>query len=400
MEKLNSGISIPFHTLRNISSKPDKGKLRSFFIGLVLTKDLAKLDLNNDANVRGYLNQASDGSVKSKPTGLHARIMGSLEMNPDEFHFKNNGIKVVADKAIINEGRNQLFLENPSISNGWQTYNVIKLFHEGWPHEEAYVKVEVNSFRDEEDRFHLKREVSIGSNVQNKVQDISIYGLKNIFNDLQNNTPNWNLKLDESQKQAYDTLKLCQLLFLILPKDIWENELNSFKKIKFNKALVYSSKKRWMDLFAFIKEKKDEDKSIKIIYSIFLDIADDLIFKYEELKKCNAFNSRFLKKNLKEEDGIKRDDNENVILVQDGWLFPIISSLSVFIKKVKNKWILDVPDDFNYEGLICCIFCNSYKTSNNPQLNGKNPSAYSASRRDAIYNDRLEDWIDEAKTIT
>ena len=59
-----------------------------------------------------------------------------------------------------------------------------------------------------------------------------------------------------SQKQAYDTLKLCQLLFLILPKDIWENELNSFKKIKFNKALVYSSKKRWMDLFAEIKEKR------------------------------------------------------------------------------------------------------------------------------------------------
>ena len=27
------------------------------------------------------------------------------------------------------------------------------------------------------------------------------------------------------------------------------------------------------------------------------------------------------------------------------------------------------------------------------------PSAYSASRRDAIYNDQLEEWIEEAKNI-
>ena len=75
---------------------------------------------------------------------------------------------------------------------------MIKLFHDGWPHEEAFVKVEVNSFRDEDDRYNLKKEVSIEV-MYKKVQDISIYGLKNIFNDLQTATPNWNLKLDESK---------------------------------------------------------------------------------------------------------------------------------------------------------------------------------------------------------
>lgn len=86
-------------------------------------------DLLFRKNVRNFLGKSR----------TNRKILETLEIDPDNFWYYNNGITILCDKANIVMEKGYIRLENPQIVNGCQTVMSIKNF-EGEAHGEVMVR--------------------------------------------------------------------------------------------------------------------------------------------------------------------------------------------------------------------------------------------------------------------
>lgn len=373
---IKNAFKFPYINCRNISSPEDESADRKIYSGHAPSASV--LNLEDNENVREYLVDAV-GKQKRTPTLVHQAIRKTLEEKPDEFSILNGGMVIVARRAHVDDKEKILYLDRPSIINGSQTQGELRRYFKtvkGESFKAPSIKYELIVTDDDD----LIAEISIARNFQNDVRAISIAGRRGQLDELetaiQEVFPDAKLRKSEtdltSDDEFWDTEKLIQVIFAIMPTALLEN-LDREADAS-NKVFTYSQKTRCLKLFQRLVEEKGTDEKVAEVYRYFLNVAGPAWQLYEKWKSNPRFKGTRLRSIIRE--------NGEIIEVPDGIIFPILSALSVFVKVRKRKWVIDIPEEFDDQELIEAS-AQAYQeiAGHNPQSMGKSKACYSTLHR-------------------
>jgi hypothetical protein len=383
-----SAFELPYITCRNISGPEDETVQRKVYAGHAPTSSV--LALEDDENVREYLVDAL-GKAKARPTLVHQAIRKTLTDHPDQFSILNGGMVIVARGAEVDDKRRVLILDRPSIINGSQTQGELLKYFEQYRQAEDFfepsIKFELIVTKDDD----LIAEISISRNFQNDVRAISIAGRRGQLDELevavQKVIPSAKLRKSETDLvvdgEFLDTEKLIQVLFALMPPELFA----LLEKDAASKVFAYSQKTRCLKLFQRIVEGRQDNKNFDSIYAYFLDMAGHAWKLYEKWKSHSSFRGTRLR-------SIEREHGE-IMDVPDGIVFPILSAMSVFVRRYERRlrmdinthWALRPVERFDEQELIDAA-AQVYMeiADHNPQTMGKSKACYSALQRiTAIY---------------
>lgn len=374
----------PFHSLRNISSPDDVANDRRVLTGHAPFTSF--LDLPEDQNVRGDLVTA-EGKKRQRLTDVHRQIRDTLENKPADFSILNGGIVVVASDADVDDKSKTASLTAPSIINGSQTRGELGRYKKyceenGIDPHAVHVKYELIVSDDED----LKAEISIARNFQNDVARLSIAGRRGQLDELeerlQNADPELKLRKQETQRSDdfADTEKILQVCTALMPIEIWPKKKEREKDDPL-KVYTYSMKSKCLREFQDIHRRAksptpDEIKDgsaaeAQAVYEYYLDIAPTALQLYERWKSHQGFRGTGIRAIAREGREIKD--------IPDGIIFPILSSLSAFVRKIDGRWRYAPPLKFSDKDIIKAAD-GQYKNtaSHNPWNMGKSKAVYSS----------------------
>lgn len=363
-------VELQFDSFRNITSAEDKSRNRKIFTGQIPAR--ACLDLSTDENVRGYLLEA-EGKLRKRQTLVHKAILDTLKNDPADFAVLNGGLVMVARDCEVDESRKVMKLLRPSIINGSQTQGCLKDFYEecekdGIEPESIFISFQL-LITDDED---LIAETSIARNYQNDVKDLSIYGRRGRFDELEK-AIGQKLQKDETDLTGIPTEKLLQVLVALMPDELWRR-FKPTEKDEPNKVYTYSMKAKCLKEFDDIfKRKEAADADAAEIYKYFLDTSDSAWSLYQKWKNHQGFQGTGIKNALAREE-----DGRTIKEVQDGMIFPILSALSAFVDKYNGRWEIRTPAHFDDKDLIKTAVQAYMKIAgSNPWNMGKDKGCYS-----------------------
>lgn len=370
-------FELGFHTFQQINTKKDSEEhKRTLFVGLFNAKSV--LTIPQQGNVRDYLKKGKDG--KNKVTsGNHAQIYTSLLNKRDEFHFLNGGITITADSIYSRDNNNKkIVLLNPQIINGAQTRGVLKTFFNEYKDAQVLVKIElILSSSASKNQFF--DDISIARNQQTAVKLLSIAGKRGLLDKLDEVTSKA-LKKNESQGDKYDTEKLIQLIFAIMPESILEKAFPKRKDLR-DRSFIYSSKATIFKKFIEIAEtEKPNDNSI--LFDFIHEISDDVQNLYDkirsnqfplitrELDSLSSFKGK----------GYKISSSKNgsrKLTILDGVIFPIFACMSILVEGDQGSFsIVNYNDDILQQITKNIITYSNIDEHNNVQTLGKSKSSY------------------------
>lgn len=377
-----SRISFPYHSLRNISAPDDVANERRVYTGHA--SGTSFLVLPEDENVRGYLVTA-EGKKRQRLSDVHRQIRDTLENKPEDFCILNGGIVIVAAAAEVDEKTKHVALVSPSIINGSQTRGELDRYYQyckanGITPHDVSVKFEIIVSDDTD----LKAEISISRNFQNDVARISIAGRRGQLDELelrlQEARPELKLRKSETERSDdfADTEKVLQVCTALMPSQLWPKPKEKDDPIK---VYTYSMKSKCLREFQDIHRRANsptaeevesgDAEEAKELYQYYLDIAPQALELYERWKKHSGFEGSRLR-------SLERD-NGSIVDVPDGIVFPIIASLSAFVRKVGGKWTYCPPQKFNDADIIKAAkgqYMNA--AGSNPWIMGKSKAVYSS----------------------
>lgn len=356
-----NSAQLRYEIFRNITTEKQKNSNTSYFVGVIKSTEL--LDLPDAENVRRFLGN------KDKATGnVQKAILSSMEDRADEFSLLNGGVTLVAHSAKIENSHNRMILIKPSIINGSQTRGVLNVYHQDPENPPIDIKFELIVSTDDD----LIADISIARNYQTKVKDVSIAGRKGAFVPLNSSLEKagsvYRLNEDESDKSGIEPSLALQAAFLMMPESLWTRCL---PKLKYVKSGVYSSTAKWLTIYshAFEGAEKGDEHSIELM-DYFTDVVAFALDFYFDWKKSDYF------KGTKISNGIKRDENRNILDVKNGWIFPIIAGHSPWMNNHNGKWEYQQPSNYDPKRIIEVV---KQIYNQKPDVNalGKNPVAYS-----------------------
>jgi hypothetical protein len=372
-------LTVPYSTIRTISSPEDVDNNRRVYSGQISIKSIVELPTNE--NVRDYLLDA-DGKQKKRPTSVHRAIRETLDQNPHEFSVLNGGLVIVARDVEIDDKAKTVKLSKPSIINGSQTQGVIRDYLKEYPQLDCDIHVKFELIITTDDG--LIADISIARNFQNDVMQLSIAGrlgqLDELEESVQSKKPEIKLSKNETQwstgleSEYFPTEKLLQVITALTPSEIWHRREDRENP---NKVYAYSRKaqclKEFQETFKQAKEVEHPNHvNAKALYDFYLDISSDAIDLYLKWKSHAGFKGSGL-------HSLKRDDAKNILEVPDGILFPILSALSVFMTKTSDGWKYSPPEKFSDAQIIQSAKSTYIDIAkSNPQTMGKSKPCYSA----------------------
>ena len=327
-------------------------------------------------NLRQYIPELRPG----KRNKVHEAIAETIRDNPDEFIVLNSGFTVCAAECVVNEEKKEIRLRNSSLVNGAQSQGEIKRYltecdEKGEPAKEFYVRAEIVVI-DEPD---FVTEVAIARNTATKVSELAQAGKKRKFDDVEASFikvfPDAKLrKSDTDPIDTVDTERVIQLCAALMPPElVGEDKLISSKlKAYKNKAQCRVDFEKAYDESVKV-DKGDQDATLVECYGFYVDMAPVAWKAYQEYRTHPAWKGKRLRKDTK---AVKRKPNQ-AITIADGLVFPMVSALSLFVKKRNGRWELVRPPVFRDEMLIEAAVeqfreaCNS-----DPVVMGRSAGAY------------------------
>jgi hypothetical protein len=377
-----SRTTFEYHSLRNISSPDDVANERRVYTGHA--PGTSFLSLPEDENVRGYLVTA-EGKQRHRLTDVHRQIRDTLENKPEDFCILNGGIVIVARAAEVDEKSKLVELSSPSIINGSQTRGELIRYYQhckdnGITPHPVSVKFEIIVSEDDD----LKAEISIARNFQNDVAKLSIAGRRGQLDELeerlQQARPDLKLRKSETDRSEdyADTEKVLQVCTALMPSDLWPKPKEKDDPIK---VYTYSMKSKCLREFQQIYRKaktptpeeklNGEAARAAELYDYYLDIAPQALELYERWKQHQGFKGTGLR-------SIGREGT-TIVDVPDGIVFPIVASLSAFVKKKDGRWSYSPPAKFHDTDIIKAAKGQYMNTANsNPWNMGKSRAVYSS----------------------
>lgn len=367
-----NNAEVRYEIIRNITTERQKRAKQTVLVGIINSDQL--LHIPDQDNVRRFLGN------QSKATGaVQKAIERTLEEHPDEFSILNGGVTIVAKAIRIDDSSKKINLIGPSIINGSQSRGVMNVYHTHTENPAVPVKVEIIVTTDED----LVADISIARNFQTKVKNMSIAGRQGAFDPLNSaleyaKKP-YRLNTDESEKTGLEPTLALQIMFLLMPQALWDKH---FPKVVYKKSAIYSSTAKWLDLFADNYNKaQDGDRDSADLMQYFIDIIGEALDLYNSLVKSQEF------KGSRISNGITRDEDNNIVKVSNGWIFPILAGYSKFIKHESSGWKIDLPTNFDLQKFIT-VAKEIYHQKPDVNALGKNPLAYAMMEMTAgnLYN--------------
>ena len=248
----------------------------------------------------------------------------------------------------------------------------------------------------------LIAEIAIARNFQNDVMTLSIAGrlgqLDELEASLQAKLSDKKLRKSETQLSSdyLATEHLLQVIAALVPEELLPKAKKSSEDPK-NKVYTYDKKakclKDFREIYSIAKGEKTPEKGVDVakykeLYQFYLDIAAQAYQLHEKWKAHQGFKGTGVRK------GIKRDENDNIVDISDGIIFPILSSLSAFAKKAPDGWKIEPPVAFQDDELIRTAKSIFMEIANSdPPTMGRSKACYSALYQITSLYKRLTDKI-------
>jgi hypothetical protein len=127
--------------------------------------------------------------------------------------------------------------------------------------------------------------------------------------------------------------------------------------------------------FIEIFDSRETDQSNAARYRYFVDMVGPAWHEYLRWQTHEQWNDKRLREPLRQ---VVRDD-DGIVKVSDGIVFPILSALSRFVKRTKSgHWKIVYPKVFHDEDMLIAARRQLIQCGGRPMLMGRSGAAYEA----------------------
>jgi len=384
---MNKQLKFKVNSLRTLASPYRKGEedersYETIYYLLVNMKDLPQ-SIPLDVNPR----------VPKMSTNVAKRLAKAVEEPETDFYINNRGIVISAKSLSFNSIESEVTIDIGDqddetdrfaygILDGGHTYTAIMQNRDKIPENiEKYVRVEVIT-----NVINITR-LSDARNTSVQVSDLALFNLEDSFEDVRDAIKNE----PYAKKIAYKDnenrpINISELLRLMYAFDIIKYPDDTTAPIQSysGKAQVF---KRYKDAYntSFYKSLT---KELPVLVKLYDIIETEIGSKYCEYKK-NSGVSRPQFGRVKGveyiEKGIQTEflGEKTNYAISSGYLYPVYGAFRALLKfdedTEKVSWLFDPIYVWNKIGVS--IAQNTFETSNNPQLAGKDKQLWLSNYR-------------------
>lgn len=367
------------------SKNKDIDSLETIYYLLVNMKDLPeKIPL--DVNPR----------VPKMGTNVAKRLLNAVVEPETDFYINNRGIVISAKSLVFNSSNSEVTIDignqddddenddryNYGILDGGHTYTAIMEKRDEIPEDIVkYVRVEVITNVVNITRLSDARNTSV------QVSDIALFNLEDSFDDIRDAIKNEpyadKIAYKENERKQIDISELLRLIYafdIVKYPDDNAAPIQSYS----GKAQVF---KRYKDAFdtAFYKSLT---KQLPLLVDLYDLIERELYLKYNDYKKkLGVATPRF--GNVKGVENIEKGTKTNFLnsetsySISSGYIYPIFGAFRALLKFDENSgevsWLFNPLDVWDEVGTT--IAQNTFESSNNPQLAGKDKQLWLSNYR-------------------
>lgn len=359
-------VQLRFESVRNLTS-PDEKKngIKTYFANVPATEILT---IDTVENLRHYIPELRPG----KRNQVHKAIGETIRTKTDQFIVLNSGFTICASDCTINEEKKEMRLTHASLINGAQSQGEIKRYFAEYgekdePANEFHVRAEIIVLDDADG----VTDVAIARNTATKVSDLAQASKRKKFDDI---IASFNRvypeailrRSDTDPLDTIDTERVIQLCAALMPPELVGED-------KFIPSKVKAYKNKAQCRIDFEKAYEDHEGESRTLYQFYVDMAPYAWKAYEHYRSHPGWRGKRLRKETK---AIKRKPNQE-ITIADGLVFPMVSALSLFVKNVDGRWVLQKPPVFRDDMLIeAAVEQFREACDSNPILMGRSAGVY------------------------
>lgn len=384
---MSTQLKFKVNALRTLASpykrsEKDESSSETIYYLLVNMKDLPE-NIPLDVNPR----------VPKMGTNVAKRLISAVIEPETDFYINNRGIVISAKSLSFNSIDSEVTIDignqddendryNYGILDGGHTYTAIMQNRERIPNDiEKYVRMEVIT-----NVINITR-LSDARNTSVQVSDIALFNLEDSFENVKEAIKNEpyaeNIAYKDNENKPINISELLRLMYAF---DILKYPDDSVAPIQSysGKAQVF---KRYKDAYN-TPFYKSLTKQLPILIKLYDTIERELSSKYNEYKKklgvaIPRFGSVKGVENI--EKGTKTDflQEKTSYSISSGYIYPIFGafrSLLEFDEETGEvSWMFSPLQIWNEVGVT--IAQNTFETSNNPQLAGKDKQLWLSNYR-------------------
>lgn len=331
--------------------------------------------------------------VPKMSTNVAKRLINAVTEPETDFYINNRGIVISAKSFSFNSADSEVTIdignqddENDKFSygilDGGHTYTAIIENRDKIPEDiEKYVRIEVITNVVNITRLSDARNTSV------QVSDIALFNLEDSFEDIRNAIS----KEVYADKIAYKDndnkpISISELLRLMYAFDIkkYPDDVVAPIQSYSGKAQVFKRYKEACDTPFY----RSLTKQIPVLVNLYDTVEKEIVDKYNEYKRAQGFSHPHFGK-VKGVEYIEKGTETGFLkqktdyAVSSGYLYPIFGAFRALLKfddeKGEVSWQFDPIEIWKEIG--ASIAQNTFETSNNPQLAGKDKQLWLSNYR-------------------
>lgn len=384
---MNKQLKFKVNAVRTLASPyrkndKDEATLETIYYLLVNMRDLPD-DIPMDVNPR----------VPKMGTNVAKRLINAVIEPENDFYINNRGIVIAARAFSFNSADSEVTIDignqdddndkyNYGILDGGHTYTAIIQNRNRIPADvEKYVRIEVITNVANITRLSDARNTSV------QVSDIALFNLEDSFEDVRSAIQNESYA-DLIAYKDNDTkpISISELLRLMYAFDIKKYPDDNMAPIQSysGKAQVFKRYKEAYDT----KFYRSLTKQLPVLVRLYDTIEKEIGMKYNEYKKALGFSQPHFG-NVK---GVEYSDRgietgflhqKCSYVVSSGYIYPIFGAFRPLLRfddeTGEISWLFDPIEIWNEIG--ASLAQNTFETSNNPQLAGKDKQLWLSNYR-------------------
>lgn len=360
----------------------ESGMYETIYYLLVNMRDLPE-NIPMDVNPR----------VPKMGTNVAKRLIHAVVEPETDFYVNNRGIVISAQAFSFNSTDSEVTIdlgeqndENDRFSygilDGGHTYTAIMQNRDKIPENiEKYVRIEVII-----NVLNITR-LSDARNTSVQVSDIALFNLEDSFEDIhrviKDETYAEKIAYKDNENKPINVSELLRLLYAFDIKKYPDDSMAPIQSYS-GKAQVF---KRYKEAYnaGFYKTLT---KELPVLVKLYDYIEQDLANKYNEYKKSLGFSHPHFG-NVKGIEYMERGgktgflQKETMYMISSGYIYPIFVVFRPLLEYFKEtetvNWLFDPLEVWDEVG--ASLVQNTFETSNNPQLTGKDKQLWLSNYR-------------------
>lgn len=388
-----SRIQLSYQLIRNTTSPDELGTGVKSFVANLSAFEILKVGTKE--NLRTYIAEYNP----RKRNRVHEAIEETIERVPERFITRNSGFVIAASEADVDDSKKTIRLKEASIINGAQSQGEIRRWVERQYGEDGpdvdeeppfFVRAEIIVDADSEEIV----ETAIARNTATPVKSISQAGARGHLDDLEKSIakvhPDIKIRKRETDEDVYDTRKILQYTRLLMPKEVSGNDTAA------EKLRPYKNPEQCLSDFSEWFDEKGKNPEALQKYQFTIQIAPFAISEYAFWETHPAWNGHHIWDETKKGGrACRRDENNRIIWVSPGLIFPILGAMSEFVEQDSSgKWRIVKPKLFKPAEMVARAVRQFRSVGSDPMQMGRSSGVYDALR---IYPNTLVEVMREMK---